>query len=176
MSFALLALSTPLAAQSSGGWATGLVWTLGSGWQLEGVDFRILRPAALGPFEEYSAGLRAGAFFDEGQILGNARGFLGAVILAMRTKTVTLGEVGTEVDVSRIGFDLSVEVAGYAAANPPPQWGKGWFSVAMLPGLRFGREGQMAVALVAGPAVFVGRETNLHGLLALRVEFPLAPR
>lgn len=177
MSLALLALSTPLAAQGGrGGWAAGLAWTLGGGWQVEGVDFRLLRPAPLGLFEEYSVGVRVGSFYDGAQILGSAQGVVGALTLAMRTKTVTLGEVGTEVDVSRIGVDVSVEVAGYGAVNPPPQFGKGWFSVAVLPGVRFGRDGQMSAALVLGPAVFVGRETNVHGFLALRVEFPLAPR
>jgi len=176
MSFAVLALSTPLTAQSRGGWAAGLATTLGSGWQFEGADFRLLRPAALGPFEEYSVGVRLGAFYDEAQILGSARGFVGALTVATRTKTVTLGEVGTEVDVSRVGFDVSVEVAGYAAANSPLPEGSGWFSAALLPGVRFGRDGQMAAALVVGPAVFVGRETNVRAFLSLRVEFPLAPR
>jgi len=177
MSLALLALSTPLAAQSRGGWAAGLAATLGSDWQFEGADFRLLRPAALGLFEEYSVGLRAGAFYDEAQILGRARGVVGALTFALRTKTATLGEVGTEgVDVSRVGLDVSVEVAGYAAANSPLPEGKAWFSAAVLPGIRFGREGQMAAALVVGPALFVGRESNVHAFFSLRVEVPLAPR
>jgi len=177
MSLALLALSTPLAAQTGGGgWAAGLVWTLGGGWQVEGIDVRMLRPAAIGPFEEYSVGARVGSFYDEAQILGSARGVVGALTLAMRTKTVTLGEVGTEVDVSRIGFDVTIELAGYAAARSPIPEGSAWLSGAVLPGVRFGRDGQMSAALVVGPALFVGRETNVHGFLSVRVEFPLAPR
>jgi hypothetical protein len=173
---AVLALSTSLGAQSRGSWATGLAATLGSGWQLQGLDFALVRPVEKGPFAAYSFGARAGSFVDETQILGNARGFLGALTFAVRSKAATIGEVGTEMDVSRVGFDLTLEVAGYAASNSPLPEGSAWVSAALLPGVRFGREEAMQGALMVGPAAFIGRETHVRAFLNLRVEIPLAPR
>jgi hypothetical protein len=176
MSAGALALSTSLHAQAGAGWTAGLSATLGSGWQYEGVDVGVIRPGSLGPVRQFSVIVRLGSFIDEAAILGAARGFVGGVALGLRTGAVTLAEVGHELDLSTFGADLTFGVAGYAAAKSPLPEGSALLSVAVLPGIRFGRANTMQFVVTAGPAVFVGKETVLHGFLGIRIEFPVAVR
>jgi hypothetical protein len=175
MSVGLLALSTPLAAQARGAWTTGFSATLGNGWQYEGVDFGVVRPATFGPMRNYLLMARIGSFIDEAAIIGGTRGFVGGIVLGFKTGAVTIAEVGHEIDLSRFALDLTLEIGGYGAANSPLPEGSSWFSAAALPGFRFGRETGMQVVLSAGPVLFAGREAKVRGFLDIRVEFPLGP-
>jgi hypothetical protein len=171
-----MALSTSLHAQASAGWTAGLSATLGNNWQYEGVDVGVIRPGSLGPIRQYSIVARIGSFINEADIFGNARGFVGGLALGLRTGSVTLVEVGHELELSQFGLDLTIELAGYGATKSPLPEGSTWFSVAALPGIRYGRTNGMQLAVTVGPALFVGKESTVRPFLALRAEFPVAVR
>ncbi len=169
-------MSTSLSAQARAGWTAGLSATVGGGWQYEGVDVGVIRPGSFGPMRRYAIIARIGSFVDEGAILGAARGFVGGLALALQSKAVTIAEVGHELDLSQLGADVTVEVAGYGAAKSPFPEGSAWFSVAVLPGVRFGSDRGMTFAISAGPALFVGKESSLRAFLGIHAEFPVAMR
>jgi hypothetical protein len=176
MSALLGALSTPLAAQSAIGF--GFAATLGDGWQIESGEIGYVRRVGGGPVRALSAGVRLGAFVDQGAILRGTRGFVAAGTLGARTGKLSLGELGDEHDQTAIGFDVAVEATGYLASNSPlPQRGR-WAAVAVLPGLRIGGGGGTGpqYSLQIGPTVFFGSETTVRALLAFRIEAPLARR
>ena len=170
----LAALSTPLAAQSA--LALGFVATVGSSWQLEGVDVGLARPVHVGPLRTLGFGTRLAGFVDEGAIFGGSRGFVAGLTLAARTARSTLAELGDPTNVTTFGFDLTVEATGYLAANSPLTVGAHWAALTVLPGLRFGNPGSSQFAVVAGPTIFFGNVTQTRALLGLRVETPLARR
>jgi len=171
MSLALSALSTPLAAQ--GKITVGLAATLGEGWQIEGADLGIVRPLALGPMKYWTAVARVGSFTDQGSFIGGQRGVLGALALGLRTGSVTVAELGNDPDISRISFDVTVEAAGYVAANSPIPQGPRWMSAALLPTLRYGDPEQTQFTLLLGPMAFFGRGVDVRVFLGVRAEVPL---
>ena len=181
------ALSTPLAAQAApdkgagagagaGAIGVGFVATLGSGWQIESGEIGYVRRMTRGPVRALSVGARLGAFIDEGAILGGNRGFVFAGTLAARTGRLMLAELGDEQNLTRIGFDVTLEATGYLTANSPLPQGSTWGAVALLPGLRVGGGDGPQYGLVIGPTAFFGSKTEVRGLLAFRVEAPLARR
>ena len=169
------ALSTPLAAQR-GAIGAGFAATLGGGWQIESGEIGYVHRMAGGPVGALSAGVRVGAFIDEGAILGGSRGFVFAGTLAARTARLTLAEMGDEQNLTAIGFDVTMEATGYLTANSPPPLGSSWAAVAFLPGVRVGSVDGAQYGLVIGPTVFFGSTTEVRALLAFRVEAPLARR
>ncbi len=180
-------LSTPLAAQTApakgaeagagaGAIGVGFVATLGSGWQIESGEIGYVRRMPRGPVRAVSVGARLGAFIDEGAILGGNRGFVFAGTLAARTGRLMLAELGDEQNLTRIGFDVTLEATGYLTANSPLPQGSTWGAVALLPGLRVGGGDGPQYGLVIGPTAFFGSKTEVRGLLAFRVEAPLARR
>lgn len=175
VSAVLVALSTPVYAQERG-WTGGLVATIGAGWQFQGLDFGLWRPASLSPVRGYTVALRFGSFFDQGAIVGGTKGFVGGVAVTLRTGSISLAEVGSQGSISTLGADFAIETAAHLANDSPMPEGNTWVSVALLPGLRFGRDGGMKGALVFGPALFVGTESHVHPFVGLRIEVPLAPR
>ena len=173
------ALSTPLAAQSDAGHAIGVGFaaTLGGGWQIESGEIGYVRRFGNGLLGAVSAGARLGAFIDEGAILGGTRGFVFATTLAARTGHVTLAEMGDDQNVTAIGFDVTLEATGYLTANSPLPQGSRWGAVALLPGLRVGSGEGARYGFVIGPTAFISSaKTEIRGLLAFRVEAPLARR
>lgn len=182
MSAVLLVLSTALDAQSVEppgpvrAWTAGVASTVGDGWQVQGVDVGVVRPVSLAFLRHYTLVVRLGSFVDASEIFGTQRGFIAGVALGGRTGSLTLAEVGHELSVSQLGFDVTVEVAGYVAANSPWPEGSSWLGAAVLPGLRFGRVAGMQVAIATGPALFMGQESNVHAFFGVRLEFPLVPR
>src|SRR5213083_833442 len=170
----LAALSTPLAGQTALG--VGFAATLGSSWQIEGVDVGFTRSARLGPLRFLGVGARFAGFVDEGAIFGGTRGFISGLTLTARTGRSTLAELGDPTNVTTFGVDLTVEATGYLAANSPLPVGSRWAAVTVLPGLRFGNPGGSQFTLMIGPTFFLGHASDTRALLALRFDTPLARR
>jgi len=158
----------------------GLAATLGGGWQIEGGDFGFTRRIRGGPLQFVAAAVRVGSFIDEGAIIGGARGIVGALAVSARTGAVTLAEIGSEDDVTRVGLDLTFEAAGWVGSNSPLPQGARWVTVSVLPGVRFGSSGGIQYHLVVGPAAFLARggggSTDVRTFLGIRFEAPLARR
>ena len=170
------ALSTRLGAQSSGAIGVGFAATLGSGWQIESGEIGYVRRSTHGLVRAVSVGARLGSFIDEGAFIGGNRGFVFATTLAARSPRLMLAELGDENNLTQIGFDLTVEATGYLTANSPLPQGSTWGAVALLPGLRAGSGDGPTYGLVIGPTWFFGSTNEVRGLLAFRVEAPLARR
>jgi len=182
-------LSTTLAAQSEAGpdggggggggrsaIGVGFAATLGRGWQIESGEIGYVRRLTSGPVRALSVGARLGSFIDEGAFIGGNRGFVFATTLAARSGRLMLAELGDENNLTRIGFDVTLEATGYLTANSPLPQGSTWGAVALLPGLRVGGADGPQYGLVIGPTWFIGSTSEVRGLLAFRVEAPLARR
>ena len=185
----LAALSTPLAAQTDSARAAapepargksaigvGFAATLGDSWQIESGEIGYVRRARRGPLRALSLGARVGSYVDEGAILGGNRGFVFAPTLAARSARLMIAELGDENNLTQIGVDLTFEATGYLTSNPPPLQRSTWAAVALLPGLRVGGNDGPQYGLVIGPTWFFGSTKEVRGLLAFRVEAPLARR
>ena len=172
MFVALPALSTPLAAQSA--YTVGLAATLGDSWQIEGVDIGLVRPLRLGPVRRWTAVARVGSFVDQASFFGGQRGVLGGIALGVRTGSVTVAEVGTDPDFTRITFDVTVEASGYVAANSPLPHGSSWVAASVLPSVRIGGPAATQFTVLLGPAWFLGHASEVRVFLGLRAEVPLA--
>jgi hypothetical protein len=169
-----LGLSTPLVAQTQ--WSVGFAGTLGGGWQIEGAEFGAVRRLAAGPLRFGSLSVRLGSFVDEGAIIGGTRGLMAGVSLGARSGLAKLADVGTENSPSAFGVDLTVEATGYLGTRSPLPEGSPWAALSVLPGLRFGDADGVHYALLIGPSIFFGRTSDVHALLGLRFELPLAHR
>ena len=172
MSVALWALSTPLASQSA--FTVGLAATLGDGWQIEGVDAGVVRPLGLGPLRHWTAVGRIGSFIDQASFIGGQRGVLGGLALGARTGNMTLAEVGTDPDFTRVTFNVTIEAAGYLAANSPLPHGSRWVTASVLPAIRIGDPATTQFTIMLGPAWFLGHDAEVRVFLGLRAELPLA--
>ena len=170
---ALAGLSTPLAAQETGGpiLTLGLAYTVGSGWQIQGFDVGYGRVLRSGPFAAVSLGARLGEFIDQHAIIGGSQGFVFGATLAARTHALTVAEFGSDTAPSRIGIDVTFETTGYAGAHSPLGIGSPWGGISVLPGLRVGNFG-----VVLGPTVFFGTATLVRPFLGVRFDVPLARR
>lgn len=185
MLIALGALSTTLRAQSNAAQANterghaidvGFVATLGANWQIESAEIGyVVRPsrglAAIG-----LAG-RVGTFLNESTMLGGSQGVVFAATLSARTQMKSIAQFGADENGTGVGFDLTFELSGYAAANSPMTLGSHWAAVSVLPAFSIGSGDSPHFAIVIGPtAFFTGGKPVLRGLLALRAEAPLARR
>jgi hypothetical protein len=177
------ALSTRVAAQSNAPQANtarphavgfGFVATLGAKWQVESAELAYLwRPkrgfAALG-----IAG-RLGTFVNESSMMGGTRGAVFAATLSARTQMKSVAQFGAEEHGTGVGFDLTFELSGYAAANSPMTLGPRWAALSVLPAFSVGSGNAPHFAIVIGPtAFFSGGKPVMRGLLAFRGEAPLA--
>ena len=172
---ALVGLSTPLTGQG-GALTVGLAYTVGSGWQVEGLEVGLAHTVHAGPIAALSLTARLGSFIDEGAIIGGARGFVFGTSLAARTPTWTIAELGADTSASRIGVDLTVEATGYVGSRSPLPVGSPWGALSLLPGLRFGDPNGSRLGLLIGPTVFMGTVTEVRAFLGVRFEAPLARR
>ena len=168
------ALSTPLAAQSA--WSVGFAGTLGGSWQVEALEVGYLKSVRAGPLRSVMVGGRGGTFIDEGAIANGSRGFVGGVVVALRTGLARLADVGGETNTAPVGFDLTLEAAGFGGVNSPLPEGSGWAAVSALPGVRFGGGDGARYGLMIWPTVYLGRTTRVHAFLGLRFELPAARR
>lgn len=180
MLVALVALSTPLAAQTDpapNAIGLGFVATLGPEWQIEGGELGFVRRLRGRPLGALSIGIRLGTFIDEGAILGGSRGFVFAGTLAARSSTASIAQLGDDANANVIGFDVALEASGYLASSSPLPQGPRWLALSLLPGLRVGSGDGMRYGFVIGPtAFFGGGKSTVRGLLAFRLEAPLARR
>jgi hypothetical protein len=173
---ALVGLSTSLAGQG-GALSIGFAGTLGSGWQIEGLDVGYVRRVHSGPLGALSLAARLGSFVDERAIIGGVRGFVFGTSLAARTPTKIIAELGADTSASRVGIDFTVEATGYVSPNSPLPFGSPWGAVSGLIGLRFGNPDGAHFGLLVGPTVFMGSGvTNTRGFIGARFETPLARR
>jgi hypothetical protein len=125
----------------------------------------------------FSAGLRVGTFIDEGAIIGGTRGLVFAPTLAARSRAASLAQLGDEQQPMSISVDLTLEATGYLTSSSPLPVGSKWGALALLPGLRAGSGDGVRYGLVIGPTAFFGSgPSSVRGLLALRIEAPLARR
>src|SRR5881296_3997406 len=172
---ALVGLSTPLPAQG-GALTVGLAYTVGSGWQVEGLDVGLARAVHAGPIAALSLTARLGSFINEGAIIGGARGFVFGTSLAARTPTSTIAQLGADTSGGQIGLDFTLEATGYVGSNSPLPVGSPWGGVSGLLGLRFGDPKGSRLGLLIGPTVFLGTVTDVRAFLGVRFEAPLARR
>lgn len=166
-------LSAPLAGQAL---SFGFAGTLGGDWSIEAGEFGVVLPVGLGPLRNISGSVRAGWFGDNRtSIISHQRGFVSAFALGLRSGTVEVFDVGGEgQSTTRIGFDMTLEAAGYLTARSPLPEGNRWVSAAVLPAIRVGQDEGMHFAILLGPAWFMGHPTEVHPFLGLRIELPLA--
>jgi len=172
---ALVGLSTPVAGQGNA-LTAGLAYTVGSGWQVEGLDFGIARAVHAGPIAALSLTARLGSFIDEGAIVGGARGFVFGASLAARTPTASIAQLGADTSAGQIGLDFTLETTGYVGSHSPLAVGSPWGGVTGLLGLRFGDPNGSRLGLLIGPTVFLGTVTDVRAFLGVRFEAPLARR
>ncbi|MGH8542610.1 MAG: hypothetical protein ACREX3_02980 [Gammaproteobacteria bacterium] len=184
--------AAPLAAQASRGGAIGVGFTatLGDDWQIEGGDVAYVYRRRSGLLAGLAGGIRLGAFVDQGAVIGGSRGFVFGGTLAARSAHLKFAEFGDERHVTAVGLDLTLELAGYLSSNSPLPHGNRWAAVSLLPGIRAGGVGGgdaaedgmgadgIRYSLVIGPTLFFGRgaRPQWRGMLALRIEAPLARR
>lgn len=183
---ALGAVSAPLAAQSNAAQpdtlrrrhaiAFGFVATLGPNWQIESAEIGYVRRPLRG-FAAVGVAARGGTFMNESTMLGGSQGAVFAGTLFARTHMKSIAQFGAEEHGTGIGFDLTVELSGYLAANSPMSLGSRWLGVSLLPAFSVGSGSAPHFAIVIGPtAFFNGGKPVLRSLLALRGEAPLAPK
>lgn len=186
----LAALSTPLAAQTDSARpaapepargqsaiGVGFAATLGNSWQIESGELGYVRRLSHGPVRAVSLGARLGSYTDEGAIIGGNRGFVFAPTLAARSASLMLAELGDENNLTRIAFDVTLEATAYVTTDSLFPQGSTWGAVAFLPGLRVGSGDGPRYGLLVGPTWFFGGpKVEVRGLLAFRVEAPLARR
>jgi len=151
----------------------GYFATLGANWQIEAVEIGYVfrRPRGLAAI---SLATRWGAFIDQTSYLGDSRGMVFAAALSTRTRMLQIGELGDEEHSTPMGFDLTIEAAGYVAASSPFWQGSRWGTLSVLPSLRIGPG-----ALTIGPTLLLAGQKQkpaMRGVLALRGEASLSRR
>src|SRR5262249_22812191 len=117
------AVATPLAGQASlpashersHAIRFGFLATLRAHWQIESSEVGyVWRPshglAAIG------LAARGGTFVNESMMFGGRRGLVGAVALSARTAMKSIAQFGADENGTGIGFDLTLEISGYAAS------------------------------------------------------------
>jgi hypothetical protein len=162
----------PLGAQTRGaGFTAGLSSSLGGEWQLQGIDAGLVRPVKLGLIRYMTFVVRAGSFVNQ-ETFSSARGFFAAVAVDAETPLVTLFDVGAEQSPTRLAFNLTLEASAYLAANSPFPQGARWIGLAVLPSFRTIQTDNIGFTLMAGPIAFLGNETEVRGLLGIRIEIP----
>jgi hypothetical protein len=154
----------------------GLVATLGANWQIESAEIGYVRRPARG-FAALGVAARLGTFMNESSMLGGNQGFVFAATLSARTHMKSIAQFGADEHGTGIGFDLTFELSGYAAASSPMSLGSRWVGVSVLPAFSVGSGSAPHFAIVIGPtAFFTAGKPVMRGLLALRGEAPLARR
>src|SRR3989454_11836916 len=119
---ALVGLSTPLTGQG-GALTLGLAYTVGSGWQVEGLDVGLARAVHAGPIAALSLTARLGSFIDEGAIIGGARGFVFGTGVPARTPTSTIAQLGAGTSGGPVGAALPPRGSGCGGSAAAPLGG-----------------------------------------------------
>ena len=183
------ALSTTLAAQSNTAQADsarspkvrrhaigfGFVATLGANWQMESAEIGYVRRPSRG-FAAIGVAARLGTFMNESSMMGSNKGAVIGATLSARTHMRSIAQFGADEHGTGLGFDLTFELTGYAAASSPMTLGSRWLGVSVLPAFSLGSGDSPHFAIVIGPTAFFngGGRPVLRGQLAFRGEAPLA--
>lgn len=150
--------------------------TLGANWQIESLEFGYVHRPGHGLAALGLSG-RIGTFVNESTMLGGNQGVVFAGTLSARTHMKTVAQLGAEEHGTGIGFDMTFELTGYAAAGSPVHLGSRWIGISALPAFSVGSGDAPHFAVVIGPtAFFTAGKPSLRGILALRGEAPLARR
>jgi hypothetical protein len=154
----------------------GFFATLGANWQMEGIEVGYVRRLQRGPAAVSFSG-RVATFINESTMLGGTQGIGFGGTLAARTRMRSIAQFGAEEGGTGIGFDLTLELTGYAASGSPMSQGSRWLAVSLLPAFSIGSGDAPHFGIVIGPTMFVGStKPMVRGLLAFRGEAPLARR
>lgn len=154
----------------------GFVATLGANWQIESVEFGYVRRPSRGLAAIGLSG-RVGTFVNESTMLGGNQGVVFAATLSARTHMKSVAQLGADEHGTGIGFDMTFELTGYAAASSPVNLGSRWIGVSALPAFSVGSGDAAHFAIVIGPTAFLtANKPVMRGMLALRGEAPLARR
>lgn len=154
----------------------GFVATLGANWQIESLEFGYVRRPTRGLAAIGLSG-RIGTFVNESTMLGGNQGVVFAATLSARTHMKSVAQLGSDEHGTGIGFDMTFELTGYAAAASPVHLGSRWIGVSALPAFSVGNGDAPHFAIVIGPtAFFTADRPVMRGLLAFRAEAPLARR
>jgi hypothetical protein len=154
----------------------GFFATLGANWQMEGIEIGYVRRLEHGPAAVSFSG-RVATFINESTMLGGTQGIVFGGTLAARTRMRSIAQFGAEEKGTGIGFDVTLELTGYAASSSPMSQGSRWFAVSLLPAFSIGSGDAPHFGIVVGPTMFMGStKPMVRGLLAFRGEAPLARR
>jgi hypothetical protein len=168
------ASSTPSNKPAPHAIAFGFVASLGANWQMETAEIGYMRRPARG-LAAIGVSARIGTFMNESSMLGGSQGVVFAGTLSARTHQKSIAQLGSEEKGTGIGFDLTLELSGYAAASSPMTLGSRWMGVSVLPAFSVGSGSAPHFAIVIGPTVFfTASKPVMRGLLAFRGEAPLA--
>jgi hypothetical protein len=153
----------------------GFFATLGSHWQLEGVEVGYVRRLERG-LAAISVSGRIGTFINESVMIGGTQGIGFGGTIAGRTRMKSIAQFGEEDHGTAIGLDLTLEVSGYTASNSPVSRTR-WMAVSLLPAISLGAGDAAHFGIVIGPTAFLGDgKPVVRGMLAFRGEAPLARR
>jgi hypothetical protein len=153
----------------------GFFATLGSKWQLEGVEVGYVRRMTRG-LAAISVSGRVGTFIDESAMIGGTQGIAFGGTIAGRTRMKSIAQFGEEEHGTAIGLDMTLEVSGYTSSNSPLSRTQ-WMAISLLPAISLGSGDAAHFGIVIGPTAFFGDgKPAVRGMLAFRAEAPLARR
>jgi hypothetical protein len=154
----------------------GFVATLGAYWQIESAEIGYVRRPSRG-LAAIGVAARVGTFINESTMLGGSQGIVFAAALSARTRMKSIAQLGADEHGTGIGFDVTFEISGYAAASSPMTFGSRWLGVSVLPAFSVGSGSSPHFGIVIGPTAFFSNgKPVLRGMLAFRGEAPLARR
>ena len=153
----------------------GFFATLGSNWQLEGVEVGYVRRLERG-LAAISVSGRIGTFINESVMIGGTQGIGFGATIAGRTRMKSIAQFGEEEHGTAIGFDMTLELSGYTSSNSPLSRTQ-WLAISALPAISLGSGDAAHFGIVIGPTAFLGDgKTVVRGMLGFRGEAPLARR
>ena len=153
----------------------GFFATLGSNWQLEGMEVGYVRRMQRG-LAAISLSGRIGTFINESVMVGGSQGIGFGATLAGRTRMKSIAQFGEEEHGTAIGLDMTFEVTGYTTGNSPLSRTK-WMAISALPAISLGSGDAPHFGIVIGPTAFLGDgKPVVRGMLGFRGEAPLARR
>ena len=155
--------------------AFGFFATLGTNWQLQGVEVGYARRMQRG-LAAISLSGRVGTYINESTMIGGTQGIALGATLAGRTRMKSIAQFGEEEHGTAIGLDMTLEVTGYTSYNAPLSRTR-WLAISLLPAISLGAGDAAHFGIVIGPTAFLGDgKPVVRGMLAFRGEAPLARR
>jgi hypothetical protein len=154
----------------------GFFATLGTNWQMEGVEVGYVRRLPRG-LAAVSISTRLGTFINESTMLGGSQGIGVGATIAARSRMKSFAQFGEEEGGTAIGADVTLELTGYTTSGNSPYPRDRWMAISLLPALSVGAGDAPHFSIVIGPTLFLGDgKPGVRGLLSFRGEAPLARR